>query len=67
MIDVENQNVLLIQIVLLHLLVEMRNVLIPVIVHEMLIAHREITEEYVIVVLGSQATHMALLALQVRS
>ena len=44
----------------------MKNVLILVIVRKMLIAHHEITEEYVTVALVLQATHMALLVLQVR-
>ena len=44
----------------------MKNVLTLVIVHKMLIAHHEITEEYVIVALVLQAIHMALLVLQVR-
>ena len=44
----------------------MKNVLILVIVHKMLIAHHEITEEYVIVALVLQAIHMDLLVLQVR-
>ena len=44
----------------------MKNVLILVIVHKMLIAHHGITEEYVIVALVLQAIHMELLVLQVR-
>ncbi len=44
----------------------MKNVSILVIVHKMLIAHREITEEYVIVEPVLQAIHMVLLVLQVR-
>ncbi len=44
----------------------MKNALILVIAHKMLIAHQEITEEYVIVALVIQAIHMALLVLHVR-
>ena len=46
MIGVENLSVLLTQIVRQHLRVEMKNVLIPVIVHRTLIVHLEITEGY---------------------
>ena len=46
MIGVENLSVLLTQIVRQHLLVEMKNVLIPVIVHRTLIVRLEITEGY---------------------
>ena len=66
MISAENQNVSLILTALQPLPVEMKNVLIPVIVHKMLIARHEIIGGYVIVELDLQAIHMAELALQVR-
>jgi hypothetical protein len=67
MTDVENLSVLLTQIVQQHLRVEMKNVLIPVIVHRTLIALLEITEGYVNVDLVLQVTRMESLAHLVRS
>ena len=67
MIDVENLSVLLTQIVRLHLRVEMKNVLIPVIVHRTLIAHLEITEVYANVDQVLRVTRIESLAHLVRS
>ena len=66
MTDVVDQNVLLIQIVQQHLLVEMRNVLTLANVHRMLIALQGIIEEYVNVDLDIRVIHMESLALLVR-
>ena len=67
MIGVENLSVLLTQIVRQHLRVEMKNVLIPVIVHEMRIAHPVITGGYAIVALALQEILMGSLAHLVRN
>ena len=67
MIDVEGLSALLIQIAQQPLLVEMKNVLIPVIVHEMLIAHPVITGVYAIVALALQEILMGSLAHLVRN
>lgn len=67
MIGVENLSVLLTQIVPQHLLVEIRNVLTPVIVHEMLIARLEITEVYANVDQAILETRMESLVLLVRN
>ena len=67
MIGVESQNASLIQIAQQPLRVEMKNVWTPVIVLKMLIAHLEITEEYVNVVRDLRVIHMGLLVLLVRN
>ena len=67
MIDVEGLSALLIQIAQQLLLVEMKNVLIPVIVRGMLIAHPVITGAYAIVALVLQEILMGSLAHLVRN